>query len=129
MKDDTCYRCGGTDFGVVLRIDNRVSIVKCRTCRLARTHPYPQFNFESQEKYSGFYIDNERLFRQFARSMMDVVRQYKSSVAFLDIGCAVGYLLDEARVSGFGLTAGIELNRSAAEIARRKLKYVYLGNV
>jgi SAM-dependent methyltransferase len=57
--------------------------------------------------------------------MIDVVRAHKSSGSFLDIGCAVGYLLDEARSSGFGYTAGIELNRGAAEVARRKGHDIY----
>lgn len=125
MKDDACYRCGSTDFNVVLHFDDKVSIVKCRACHLARTHPYPQFNFESQEKYSSFYVGNESLFRRFARSMMDAMRPYKSSGAFLDIGCAVGYLLDEARVSGFTETTGIELNKAAAEVAAGKGHYIY----
>jgi SAM-dependent methyltransferase len=136
MKDDTCYRCGGTVSAIVQRIDDNVSIVKCNGCALARTHPYPKFDYKSEEKYSSFYVDNETLFRSFARSMMDAVKEHKSSGAFLDIGCSVGYLLDEARSSGFGETVGVELNKGAAEVAAGKghkiftepLEGVALGN-
>lgn len=103
----------------VLSIDRSVSIVRCRSCGLARTYPYPQFNYGSQEKYSSFYTDNEALFRQFARSMIDVIRPHKSSGSFLDIGCSVGYLLDEARTAGFNKTIGVELNKGASDIARK----------
>jgi 2-polyprenyl-3-methyl-5-hydroxy-6-metoxy-1,4-benzoquinol methylase len=129
MKDENCYRCGGDAHRPVIRIDGRVSIVKCRSCGLARTHPYPQFDYGSQEKYSSFYTDNESLFRMFARSMMDAVGPHKSSGAFLDIGCSVGYLLDEAKRAGFGKTAGVELNRGAAEVARKKGHTIHLEPV
>jgi SAM-dependent methyltransferase len=120
MNDDTCYRCGGNVYVVVQRIDKDVSIVKCRSCGLARTYPYPKFDYDSQEKYSDFYIENEALFRSFARSMLSVIMEHKASGAFLDIGCAVGYLLDEAKAAGFQETAGIELNKGAAEVAGKK---------
>lgn len=120
MNDDICYRCGGAGFDTVQRIDSDVSIVRCAGCRLARTYPYPKFDYHSEEKYSSFYLDNETLFRRFARSMMAEVLKYKSSGSFLDIGCAVGYLLDEARAAGFKRTAGVELNKEAGSIARSK---------
>lgn len=124
-NDEICYRCGGDSFKRVILIDDRSSIVKCLSCDLARTHPYPKFNYESQEKYSSFYTDNEALFRRFARSMIDVIRPYKSSGNFLDIGCSVGYLLDEARAAGFNKTIGVELNKGASDIARKKGHTVY----
>ena len=125
MKVDACYRCGGTSSVIVRRIDKSVSIIKCSGCGLARTYPYPKFDYKSEEKYSNFYVDNETLFRSFARSMIDVVKEHKSSGAFLDIGCAVGYLLDEAQIAGFGETAGIELNKGAAEVAAAKGHKIY----
>jgi SAM-dependent methyltransferase len=120
MNDDTCYRCGSGQHDPILRIDGNVTIIKCRSCSLARTNPYPKFDYGSQDKYSNFYLDNEALFRRFARSMIDAISPYKSSGAFLDVGCAVGYLLDEARTSGFGRTVGVEFNRRAADVARRR---------
>jgi len=129
LSNDTCYRCGSTDYGIVSRIDTNVSIVKCAGCSLARTYPYPQFDFESQEKYSNFYVENEVLFRRFARSMMGQIKDYKRSGAFLDIGCAVGFLLDEARLLGFEKTVGVELNKDAAQIARAKGHEVYTETI
>lgn len=104
----------------MIRIDDRTSVVKCRACNLARTYPYPQFNFTSQEKYSDFHLKTEALFRSFARMMIDAIRPYKAGGSFLDIGCAVGYLLDEAKAAGFTRTAGIELNTRAAAAARAR---------
>lgn len=125
--DDICCRCGHAGSDIVLRIDDLKSIVRCRTCRIARTCPYPKFNYESQEKYSSFYVDNEILFRSFARSIIDSVKPYKSAGTLLDIGCAVGYLLDAARDAGFIPTAGIELNKDAAAIAAGKGHTVFTG--
>lgn len=127
MKDDTCYRCGAGVFSAVQRMGDDVSIVRCSSCGLARTHPYPKFDYASEEKYSGFYMENEALFRSFARAMMDAIRPHKASGSFLDIGCAVGYLLDEARSAGFGETSGVELNKGAAGVAAGKGHIVYTG--
>jgi len=125
MNYEACCICGDRRFKLISRMTNDTSIVKCLGCDVARTYPYPDFDFSSQEKYSKFYIDNERMFRMFARSMMDVIKPYKTGVSILDIGCAVGYLLDEARISGFKETCGIELNIDAASIARSKGHHVY----
>ena len=120
MENDICYRCNGTAHDEVLRLTKLIAIVRCRSCGLARTYPYPSFNFESQEKYSRFYVENEKLFRRFAAEMMERIRPLKSAGSFLDIGCAVGYLLDEAKEAGFSRTVGIELNREAAAVAAKK---------
>ena len=126
MENDNCYRCGSAGHDTLVRLTKLISIVKCRTCGLARTYPYPSFDFEAQEKYSKFYVDNEKMFRMFARSMICQVKEFKRAGAFLDIGCAVGYLLDEAKALGF-TTSGTELNRASAEITRRKGHTVYAG--
>lgn len=125
MNNETCYRCGASEFGVLLRFDENTSIVKCRRCGQARTYPYPQINFEAQEKYSRFHLDNEPMFRMFARAMMDVTKPYKTGDSFLDIGCSVGYLLDEAKNTGFTEIKGIELNKEAAEVSRKRGHTVY----
>ncbi|MCM8761174.1 MAG: class I SAM-dependent methyltransferase [Candidatus Omnitrophica bacterium] len=120
MENDICYRCGSSKHDEILRLTNLISITKCCECSLARTYPYPDFNFESQEKYSTFYLDNEKMFRMFASSIMNEIKSFKTGGNFLDIGCAVGYLLDEAKKAGFSRTEGIELNREAAAISRSK---------
>ncbi len=125
MQNEICHYCNGGAFDPLLQINNNTAIVKCRRCKLARTYPYPQFNFESQEKYSKFYLDNEQMFRMFAKSMLDAIKEYKCSGSFLDIGCAVGYVLDEAGELGFDNTNGIELNLDAAAIAKSKGHNVY----
>jgi 2-polyprenyl-3-methyl-5-hydroxy-6-metoxy-1,4-benzoquinol methylase len=126
MENDNCYRCGSAGHDTLVRLTKLISIVKCRTCGLARTYPYPSFDFEAQEKYSKFYVDNEKMFRMFARSMIGQISRFKRSGSFLDIGCAVGYLLDEAKGLGFA-TSGTELNRAAAGITRGKGHTVYAG--
>ncbi len=124
MENDNCYRCGSVHHGTLLRLTKMIAIARCRECGLARTYPYPTFNFESQEKYSKFYVENEKMFRMFAASMIGQISRFKRSGSFLDIGCAVGYLLDEAKALGFA-TSGTELNREAAEISRGKGHTVY----
>jgi SAM-dependent methyltransferase len=125
MDDRICYLCKGDASKPVRRIDDRVTILRCEKCGVARTCPYPAFHFESQEKYSRFYVENESLFRMFAKSMIDVIKDFKTRGSLLDIGCSVGYLLDEARTLGFGETRGVELNADAAAISGQKGHLIY----
>jgi len=127
MNDRICNLCGGEGFEIIRRINDGVSIARCLGCGMARTYPYPDFNFKEQEKYCKFYLDNEAMFRTFARAMMKEILNYKNEGAILDIGCAVGYLLDEAKRGGFGETCGIELNLEAAGVSRGKAHAVYTG--
>jgi len=68
--------------------------------------------------WGGSYESNERHLRDEAvRALRDIpVKRGR----ILEIGCAGGFFLDEARVAGFDVT-GVELNPEMAEHARTKL--------
>jgi SAM-dependent methyltransferase len=110
--------------------DRRFWVYRCRQC----THQfvYPPVTPEDQALiygdqyfskegdwvcgvFQGGYIEAEPQLRDEARRILGMLPL--SSGTLLDIGCAGGVFLDEARSRGFEVT-GIELNPSMAEHAR-----------
>jgi SAM-dependent methyltransferase len=67
----------------------------------------------------GGYFENERRIRQEAGRLLTHLPNRAGK--FLEIGCAGGFFLDEARNSGFDVT-GLELSEDMATHARDKLK-------
>lgn len=67
----------------------------------------------------GSYVSNEAKLRREATSTLALLPPGEG-LRLLEIGCAGGFFLDEARAAGFDVT-GIELNHTMAEWARTTL--------
>jgi len=120
MTDGICNICGSKSRRGYLEFkDKGREVVVCGGCKTARTFPYSDIDYKEQEFYCEHYIKNEDLFRGFAKDMVGIVKRYKDSGRLLDIGCAVGFLLEEAKNSGFE-AHGIELNEKAAAFTSAK---------
>ena len=120
MTDTRCGICGVENYRSYLKFrDGNEQIVICRGCNTYRVFPYSNIDYSEQEFYCEHYIRNEKLFRGFAKSLLEVALRHKKNGRFLDIGCAVGFLLEEARSSGFK-AEGVELNKKATELVRSK---------
>jgi 2-polyprenyl-3-methyl-5-hydroxy-6-metoxy-1,4-benzoquinol methylase len=65
----------------------------------------------------GGYAEKEREVRQEARGLLTHLRDRTGKL--LEIGCAAGFFLDEARARGFDVV-GLELNRKLVDEARRE---------
>jgi SAM-dependent methyltransferase len=108
----------------------RFTIRRCIDCTHQFVHP-PVTSEDQSEIYSdnyfsrdgdwvcglfgAGYIESEPLLRAEAREVLAMVPASRGRL--LDIGCAGGVFLDEARRGGFSV-AGIELNASMADHAR-----------
>jgi SAM-dependent methyltransferase len=68
--------------------------------------------------FDGDYISSEAELRTEGQSILHMLPARSGKL--LDVGCAGGYFLDEARKAGFDVT-GIELNRSMVDHARTVL--------
>lgn len=124
--------CAHCDF-VSLWRKNGFRYVACRKCGLVRLDPFPDVE-DLQKLYgdgyfegrvSGGYADyraDESIHRRNARDRMDWIAAARPGPPgrLLDVGCAVGYTLDEARQLGWDV-AGVEISRWAAGIARATL--------
>ena len=69
---------------------------------------------------SADYVEEEEGQRATARDLLELLERHVDPGALLDLGCWVGFLLDEARARGWRPT-GVEPSRVAADFARDRL--------
>jgi len=146
-KDDfmtvRCDLCGADNYELVyktyegdlgaLEADYKISdhggvqavrIVRCRRCGLIYANPRPcaaylARNYCAMEDQD--YLEQEVGRRLAARLVLKKLRRFhRRPGALLDIGCAAGFLLDEARRDGWEVT-GVELSEWAVRFARERL--------
>jgi 2-polyprenyl-3-methyl-5-hydroxy-6-metoxy-1,4-benzoquinol methylase len=128
-----CPACGGIRHRL-LYVKNNCDIVRCEDCGLGRAQTK---NFDPKGYYTGDYFTGKRsdgyadylgaepvLRREFARTVQ-FIRRFRPSGRLLDVGCAYGFLLQEAG-RYFDVT-GIELADDAAEHCRRSGLQVITG--
>lgn len=78
------------------------------------------FLVEYERQYGRTYIEDEPNLREMSRRRLNRLRKYKQTGRLLELGCATGFFLDEARTAGFKVE-GIEVSNFAARYAREKL--------
>jgi len=111
---------------------NGFTIWKCSGCDLLWTPDvsedilkdfYSKSYFKSQDSTFGYnnYIEDEEILRKNARYILSEFPKFKNyQPKILDIGCAYGFLLDEARKLGWK-TQGLEFSAEATNYAVNKL--------
>ncbi len=117
--DKMCAICNSKVYSNYIELTGETGVVKCGYCGTLRTMPYPQLSYSENEKYCEDYIKNESRFRGMARDIVSIIQRHKKTGRVLDIGCAVGLVVEEARKAGFE-AEGLELNEKAVEIALSK---------
>lgn len=95
-------------------------VVRCKNCTHVFCSPLPKDVYKNYEDV----IDNEYLRHAQTRiltssTVLESLKQYVSKGRLLDIGCATGDFLTEAKKQGY-LVEGLELSHWSAEIARKK---------
>lgn len=98
-------------------------LVKCRKCGLVYANPRPS----SMALFTNYtlmqdtlYLEEERGRRLSARLILEQLKRLRKRGRLLDIGCSAGFLLDEARKSGWDVY-GVELSEWAIDYASNKL--------
>lgn len=114
-----------TDHGVAAG----VRVVCCRRCGLSFLNPRPQAE-EILDNYGNMvdeaYLKEEEGRRASARYILKYLKTVtQGKGTLLDIGCAAGFFLDEARKQGFEVH-GIEMSKWAVAHARRELKLEHI---
>jgi SAM-dependent methyltransferase len=122
-----CPACGQATEQRRLFAKNGCDVLRCVACGLGRAQAP---NFKPEQYYRGDYFTGgcadgyadyrgaePVLRREFARTV-EFIRTYRPSGRLLDIGCAYGFLLEEARP--FYEVSGIEIAEEAAEFCRRR---------
>ena len=98
-------------------------IVSCLNCGFKYVNPRDEagriFSRYAQLE-DGLYLSEEKGRRITARLILKQISRYKRKGRFLDIGCATGFLLDEARKQDWDVE-GVELSKWAVNYAKEKL--------
>lgn len=107
-------------------------LVLCQECGLLFSDPPPDLEALG-EKYAEMedlaYLAEERGRRRMAHRLLKIILRHRRGGRLLDVGCACGFLLDEARQLGWEVY-GVEPSRWAADYAAKRLKLsVHLGLV
>jgi SAM-dependent methyltransferase len=98
-------------------------IVRCGRCGHMQLSQFPTDEDLSEsyaEAESDDYITEEPGQRATARAILDRIEHQVEPGSLLDLGCWVGYLLDEARSRGWN-TVGVEPSEFASAYARDRL--------
>lgn len=106
-------------------LDKNISVVCCQQCGFLFLNPRPS-DVVLIEQYKTMkdeaYIKEEDGRREYARKILKEISQLqKTTGRLLDIGCACGFLLDEARKQGWEVY-GVEFSNWAVEYAQKELK-------
>lgn len=142
LKELRCNLCGANHYQVLYRSTDKDSreledfiytitedgitlpprLVRCLNCGLIYASP----RIKSKELYSKYkdmvdeiYLSEAKGRRLSARIILNRIMKFKRTGKLLDIGCATGLLLDEARKLGWE-SFGVELSRWAVKIARER---------
>ncbi len=142
MEETKCNLCGSSKYKVLYDLRAKViapdfgykitegenvlsslRIVSCRHCSLVYVNP--QENIERiYKKYAEMqdevYLSEENGRRRSSRIILKKISRYRRSGRMLEIGCATGFLLDEARRIGWEVY-GLDLSSWAVRFAREKL--------
>lgn len=150
MKETKCNLCGSTYYRVVYKVEGKVlpetdliykitedkadlsslRIVQCLRCGLVYVNPQEGIERIYQryrDMKDDLYVLEEKGRRLSANIILKKIAKYKLKGKILDIGCATGFLLDEARKLGWE-AHGVELSGWAAGHAREKFNLnIYEG--
>jgi SAM-dependent methyltransferase len=129
-----CPACGVLAPHQYLYAKNGCDILRCAECDLGRAQAvrFDPGAYYTEDYFSGGHADGyadyrgaERVLRrEFARTV-DFIRRYRPAGKLLDIGCAYGFFLQEAKP--YFEVAGIELAQAAAAHCRQSGLNVVTG--
>ena len=121
-----CPACGVRTIQRFLYAKNRCEIFQCGRCGLGRTEvsAFDPAGYYTQAYFSGDradgyadYVGSELvLHREFARTV-DFIRRYRQSGKLVEVGCAYGFFLQQAK--HHFTVSGVELADHAAAYCRR----------
>lgn len=143
MREIVCHLCGSYGYRVIYRMKSRndihnsrlvynitednlnfgeSKIVRCLRCSLVYLAPKPDVKLLSEsyaKMQDSLYLSEENCRRRSARLLLNKISRYKNKGRLLDIGCAAGILLDEAKKLGWEVY-GVELSSWGIEYAKDK---------
>ncbi len=100
-------------------------VVRCRSCTHVFCSPLPANLYKKYEDVvDDEYLKHEKTRALSSREILKIIGKYKAKGQLLDVGCATGDFLVEAKRAGYEVE-GLELSRWSASITRKKGFRVY----
>ena len=123
-----CYLCGSRE-STIYRLVNGWQLLLCKNCSLLRTNLSSRNNSLSinrdvyDKTYVSSYLARKRELSRRFRKYLDIVETFKQGGVILDIGCGLGFFVEQANKSRIHWTAyGVELNEYLTREANKELK-------
>lgn len=127
---EKCYICNSDKTQIFKKVNN-ILVYKCNECglfwvgerdKIELNYNQDYFNSNSKMGYKNYFADeiNHRRNAKYILRTVDKIKDLNNT-KILDIGCAFGFFLDEARKLKNCDVYGIELSNYAAEYASKKL--------
>lgn len=137
----TCNLCGSTERKPFCPENDR-GLVQCQNCSLVFVNEQPDAeelytlydasyfnNEESGEVGYTDYIQDETNIRLTASKRLDHLEQFIDSGTMLDVGCAMGFFMDEAAKRGWQVT-GLDVSEFATEYVQERFGHTaYHGSL
>jgi SAM-dependent methyltransferase len=129
-----CPACGETTEHRHLYSKNGCDILRCVACGLGRAQAsgFDPGAYYTDDYFSGGHVDGyadyrgaEPVLRREFANTVDFIRRYRDGGRLLDLGCAYGFFLQEAKRSYD--VAGIEIAEDAAAYCRQQGLRVLTG--
>ncbi|MGH3493549.1 MAG: class I SAM-dependent methyltransferase [Sciscionella sp.] len=129
-QDGACEVCGSMERTHLYEVDGW-SIMRCVGCGLGFVATPPSdadlvalydasyYEDDTQPGYAG-YAEAEARKRHHDRTLLDAIEALRPAGDLLEIGCAYGYFLDEARTRGWRVR-GVEPSEHAVKYAKSQL--------
>ncbi len=127
-KPVVCPACGSRSATGEERFPGK-SFFVCGSCSMeylvsfkTKGDPYTKDYFfsEYEKQYGRSYLEDFPVIRKMAEARLSIISGFMKKGSLLDVGCAYGPFLLEARNAGYD-TAGLELVDEAAEYTEQKL--------
>ncbi|MEK6794613.1 MAG: methyltransferase domain-containing protein [Spirochaetota bacterium] len=132
-----CTACGAALTHIAARSENS-NLYRCTACGsltrkyflpLAMKYEDDYFTTDYRAQYGRTYEDDFPAIRLLARRRLAIMKKLRPTGSLLDLGCALGFFLYEAREEGYDVS-GIETSAYAASYAKKKFSIdVHTGGV
>ncbi len=138
LERSPCPLCGSEERHENVYVFPPFAVARCRRCRLWYLHPrlaepamHAQYEDDSYFEggaagYSSYQAQERTLRPTFRRFLAELERRGMTGGRLLEVGCAYGFFLDEAR-SRFAHRTGTDYSPAALEKARGRADHVILG--
>lgn len=141
IKAEDCYLCQKTKPQFFFK-KLGYSILRCPNCKLLSLDFQTNYQSFIESYYQEGYFAGDpkiRAYENYAQEKVNIIknaqkifktiRLYKKSGNLLDVGCAMGFFLEEAEQNNFK-AYGVEISEYAAQVAQKKFgNRIYIGSV